>query len=238
MSRTIVIVQSNYLPWRGYFDLIRHADEAVLFDSVQYTRRDWRNRNRIKTAQGPSWITVPVEVKGRYFQAIDQTRIASPDWAEGHIKSIELAYRRAAGFSECAPWLFDAMNAACRETMLSLVNEQLLRTILARLGIATPITRCTDVLGRDAMRDMEPTERLLALCKALSATRYLSGPSAKSYLDEALFAAAGIEVSWMDYGGYLDYPQLWGEFEPHVSIVDLLMNTGNDAARYIGRGRA
>jgi hypothetical protein len=238
MPRTVVILQSNYLPWRGYFDLLQQADEVVLLDSVQYTRRDWRNRNRIKTPQGPIWITVPVEAKGRYFQAIDETRVTSPEWAERHKRSIELAYRRAAGFSETAPWLFEAISAAAEETLLSSLNEQLLRAVLGRLAIRTPLRRCTQILDRDSMRDMEPTGRLVALCSALSATRYLSGPSAQAYLDQAAFTAVGIEVAWMDYGGYPAYPQMWGDFEPYLSIVDLLMNTGKDAARYVGRGRA
>jgi hypothetical protein len=134
--------------------------------------------------------------------------------------------------------LFEAISAAAEETLLSSLNEQLLRAVLGRLAITTPLRRCTQVLDRGTMRDMDPTARLLALCSALSATRYLSGPSAQSYLDQAAFAAAGIEVAWMDYGGYPAYPQMWGDFEPYLSIVDLLMNTGNDAARYVGRGRA
>ena len=84
MSKTVAVVQSNYIPWKGYFDLIRQADEFVLYDDVQYTRRDWRNRNRIKTADGPQWLTIPVEVKGKYTQRIRDTRVSDHDWAANH----------------------------------------------------------------------------------------------------------------------------------------------------------
>jgi len=103
VAKTVVITQSNYIPWRGYFDLLRSADEVVLLDSVQYTRRDWRNRNQIKTADGTAWLTIPVEVKGRYTQAIEETRIADPRWAARHIKAIESAYARAAYYDAVAP---------------------------------------------------------------------------------------------------------------------------------------
>lgn len=235
MSKTVLIVQSNYLPWRGYFDMVRQADLLVLYDSVQYTRRDWRNRNRIKTPQGAQWITVPVEVKGRYDQAVDDTRIADPAWAEAHKRSIELAYRRAPAFEETAAWLMPALDAAGAETHLSSVNEGLQRAVMERLGIRTVLCRCTDLLDRAEMAEMDASERLLALCRAAGATTYLSGPAAKPYLDESLFHAVGMQVAWMDYSGYPDYPQLWGEFEPRVSVVDLFFNTGAEASRYLER---
>jgi hypothetical protein len=233
MPKTAVILQSNYLPWRGYFDLLGRADTAILYDSVQYTRRDWRNRNRIKTAQGPRWITVPVVVKGRYTQPIDATRIAAADWAHRHIRAIELTYRHAAAFDEVAPWLFAELAALADEPMLSTVNERLLRAVMEKLGIATPLRRCTALLPRAEMASMDPSERLVALCRAAGADRYLSGPAAKTYLDEAAFTRAGIAVAWMRYEGYPDYPQCWGPFEPQLSIVDLLLNTGADAPRYL-----
>src|ERR1700730_393932 len=102
---TVVITQSNYLPWRGYFDLLRSADEVILLDSVQYTRRDWRNRNRIKTSSGPVWLTIPVEVKGRYHQPIDEVRVSDPTWSDRHRRAIDMAYRRAPHYAEVAGWL-------------------------------------------------------------------------------------------------------------------------------------
>ena len=235
MSRTVVITQSNYLPWRGYFDLLRSADEMILLDSVQYTRRDWRNRNRIKTPQGAAWITIPVEVKGRYHQAIDETLVSDPSWADSHRRAIDVAYRRAPQYGAIGGWLDSLLAGVAGEPSLSRINEALLRALLARLGIATPMRRCTDLLDREAMREMDPTERLVQLARAMGATRYLSGPAAQSYLDPAVFAARGIEVAWMSYAGYPDYLQLWGAFEPQVSVIDLLFNVGDDAPRLLGR---
>ncbi len=235
MAKSVVITQSNYIPWRGYFDMLRSVDQVILLESVQYTRRDWRNRNQIKTANGPLWLTIPVEAKGRYDQAIDETLVSDTGWAAAHIRSIELAYRRAAHFDTVSPWLFDTIQSVVSESHLTKVNERLIRTICDRLDIAVPICRCSDLLDRDTLRTMEATERLLKLCIASGATRYLSGPAAKNYLDVGLFERHGIAVEWMDYGGYMEYPQLWGDFDPSLSIVDLLLNTGPEAGRFLER---
>lgn len=215
--------------------MLRSVDEVVLLESVQYTRRDWRNRNRIKTPNGPLWLTIPVEVKGRYNQAIDETLISDADWAATHIRSIALAYRRAVHFGTVSPWLFSLLEEAAKETHLTKVNERLIRAICERLNITVPIRRCSDVLDREALRIMDPTERLLKLCLACDATHYLSGPAAKSYLDVDLFAQHGIEVEWMEYSGYKEYPQLWGEFDPSLSIIDVLLNTGPEAGFYLNK---
>jgi hypothetical protein len=235
VTKTAVITQSNYIPWRGYFDMLRSADEIVLLDSVQYTKRDWRNRNQIKTTSGPVWLTIPVEVKGRYFQAIDETKIADREWAAKHIRAIEGAYAGAAHFKEVSPWLFGLMQEAAVEPLLSTVNTKLVRAICERLNICRPMRACNDIIDRATLRDMQPTARLVAITKALGCDRYISGPAAKAYMEIDQFTSEGIEVSWMDYRGYPEYPQRWGEFEPRVSIVDLLMNTGTEAPRYLDR---
>ncbi|MEZ0168393.1 WbqC family protein [Microvirga sp. TS319] len=235
MKKSVVITQSNYIPWRGYFDMLRSADQVILLDSVQYTRRDWRNRNRIKTSNGPVWLTIPVEAKGRYNQAIDETLISDTDWANSHLRSIELAYRRAPHFNMIFPELVDLLRDAATELYLTKVNERLIRAICQRLGIDVPITRCSEVLDRVVLRTMEPTQRLLELCLASGATRYLSGPAAKAYLDVSPFSQSGIEVDWMDYSGYSEYPQLWGGFDPTLSIIDLLLNTGLEAGSFLKR---
>jgi hypothetical protein len=235
MARTVVVTQSNYLPWRGWFDMARQAETLVLLDTVQFTRRDWRNRNRIKTANGPQWLTVPVEVKGRFHQAVDKTRIAGEAWVEEHLRAIALAYRRAAWFETEYPAIEALLRAAAAQPMLSAMNEALIAGLFARLGIATRLLRDAALLPREALEAMDPSERLAALTEAVRGTRYLSGPAARAYLDPAPFARRGIEVAWMDYAGYPDYPQPWGDFEPAVSVVDLLLNTGGEAARLLGR---
>lgn len=235
MARCIAVTQSNYLPWRGWFDMLRQSDGLVLLDSVQYTRRDWRNRNRIKTPQGASWLTIPVEAKGKFNQAVDETRITAAGWADDHLRSIALTYARAPCFAAIFPWLEAELRAVATEPMLSRVNAALIRAICTRLGLALPIAADADLLPRESLPGLEPSERLAALTEAMGGGRYISGPAAKAYLDPEPFARRGIEVAWMDYSDYPQYPQLWGDFEPSLSVVDLLLNTGNEAARYLGR---
>jgi len=235
VARTVVITQSNYIPWRGYFDLLRSADEAVLLESVQYTRRDWRNRNRIKTPDGSAWLTIPVQTKGQFLQAIDETRVTDTGWAALHARTIEMAYARAAHFAAEAPWLIGLLRSVATEPFLSVINERLIRALCERLGISVPLRRCSEILDRAELQAMGPSERLVAIARAVGATRYMSGPAARSYLDLDLFARAGLEVVWMAYDGYPDYPQLWGNFDPRVSVVDLLLNTGAEAPRYLTR---
>ncbi len=235
--RTVVITQSNYLPWRGYFDMIRQADLLILLDSVQYTRRDWRNRNRIKTVSGPTWITIPIEVKGLHGQSIDETRVADRSWSHTHRRAIELAYRRASAFDSVFGWFDGLMAPVADEQLLSRVNETLLGAICGRLGIHTPIRRCTDVIDRQTLCAMNTSQRLVEIAAAVGAERYLTGPAARDYLDVSAFATRGIEVAWMSYADYPVYPQLWGAFEPHVTIVDLLLNCGDAAADFLGPDR-
>lgn len=225
----ICIIQSCYIPWKGFFDLIRRCDEYVIFDRVQYVKRHWHNRNLIKTASGPTWLTIPVVVKGRFEQPIDEVEIANP-WAEKHWRAIELAYRRAKFFADLAPVVQGWYEQAQRETRLTEVNLIFLRGIAELLGIKTRITRDTAYPAEGAK-----SERLLAIARAAGADRYLSGPSARAYLDEALLAAGGITTDWMDYEGYPEYTQLHGGFAHAVSILDLLFNTGPEAPHFAFR---
>lgn len=225
----VAIIQSCYIPWRGFFDLIGRCDEYVIYDRAQFVKRHWHNRNRIKTAAGPEWLTIPVISKGRYEQPIDEAKIAGP-WAEKHWRTIELAYRRAPFFSVLAPVVRGWYDRAANETLLTEVNVLFLAEIAKLLGIGTRIVRDTVYPACGAK-----TVRLLEIARAAGADRYLSGPSAKVYFDEPLFADAGITVEWMAYQGYAEYPQLYGPFEPAVSVLDLLFNVGADAPRYLCR---
>lgn len=227
-SRTVAIVQSNYVPWKGYFDLIRSVDEFILYDEVQYTRRDWRNRNRIKTPVGIQWLTIPVEVSGRYHQAISETRIADASWAKRHWKTLTQSYGRAPGFPEFSPML-EGFYSTTATDQLSVVNEALLRIVCGALGIQTKF-RQSSAFSLDVD---DPTERLVSICRQACATTYLSGPAARSYLDEARFHDAGIDVAWMSYEGYPEYSQLHGPFDHRVSVLDLLFNTGARAIEYL-----
>jgi hypothetical protein len=222
--RRIAITQSNYLPWKGFFDSINMVDEFVLYDDAQYTKRDWRNRNRIKTSQGLQWLTVPVVAKGRFDQPINATRIGDRGWGAKHWSALQHAYSRAAHFDAVEPQLRTYLTRPTPD-MLSDVNHELLTIVCAMLGITTPIRRTSDyeLVG-------DRTQRLVNVCVQAGASEYFTGPAARSYLDEEVFAEHHIAVRYFDYSGYPEYPQLWGEFEHAVSIVDLLFNVGPDAA--------
>lgn len=226
--KTIAIVQSSYIPWRGYFDLIRAADEFILFDDMQYTRRDWRNRNKIKTAQGPRWLTIPVKVKGKFLQKICDTEVDDPDWAELHWKTIEGSYKRAPHFDWLASQLRPLYEELGREQMLSRINFRCLAMLAELLGCKTKFSWSMDYPQFEGK-----TERLVQLCLAAGGTRYISGPSARDYIVPQLFEDAGVELCFADYSGYPDYPQLFGAFEAQVSIIDLLFNAGEQSPRYM-----
>jgi hypothetical protein len=229
MPKAVAIVQSSYIPWKGYFDLIQSVDEFVLYDDQQYTRRDWRNRNRIKTAQGTIWLTIPVNVKGRYHQRIDETTVSDPGWAGRHWHTLEQAYGRAPHFEELRN-VFQRLYLECDEAFLSVINRRFLEAICDVLEIRTPLTS-----SRDYEAEGTKTERLVSLCRAAGATSYLSGPTARAYLDESLFEEAGIELRFMDYAGYPEYEQLYPPFEHAVSVLDLLAHTGSSAPSYLER---
>jgi len=228
----ICIIQSCYIPWKGFFDLIGRCDEYVIFDSAQYVKRHWHNRNRIKTGNGVEWLTIHVVTKGRFEQPIDQVEIEK-SWAEKHWHALELAYRRAPFFGEVAPVVKGWYERAEGKLRLTEVNEIFLRAIADLLGLGTRITRDTAYPALGAK-----TERLLGIARAAGADRYLSGPSARSYLDESQLAHQGIVTEWMDYDGYSPYPQLHGPFEHAVTVLDVLFHTGPDARRFIDRKRA
>jgi hypothetical protein len=228
----IAIIQSCYVPWRGFFDLIGRCDEYVIFDRAQFAKRHWHNRNRIKTVTGLQWLTIPVRSKDRHQQPIDEVEIEKP-WTEKHWRALELAYRRAPFFEALAPTVRGWYERADREKRLTQVNALFLWEIANLLGLGTRIVHDTIYPTQGTK-----TERLLGIARAAEADCYLSGPSAKAYFDEALFAAAGIRVEWMSYEGYPEYPQLHGGFEPAVSVLDLLFNVGPDARRYCYAGAA
>jgi hypothetical protein len=222
--KKIAILQSNYIPWKGYFDLIAAVDEFILYDDVQYTRQDWRNRNRIKTSQGLQWLTVPV--KARYPQIIRETELDGIDWGEKHWKSLSQNYRRASFFDEVAAWLEPLYRVP--HTHLSPLNRRFLEAICAYLGIKTVISNSWDYEIIEGQ-----TERLVDLCRKAGGTEYVSGPSARDYLDESVFFRENMIVTWFDYSGYQEYPQLWGPFEHSVTVLDLLFNCGKGSASYM-----
>lgn len=226
-GKRVAIIQSSYIPWKGYFDIINSVDEFILYDDRQYTRRDWRNRNAIKTDQGLRWLTIPVQVKGRYLQRIDETLISDPTWNVRHWRSIEQAYAAAPYFGAYRSTICD-LYATPSESRLSEVNRRFLEAICSLLGIRTKLSWSTEFEAEG-----DRTERLVSLCQSAGATEYLSGPSARNYIDESVFASAGISLRYVDYSDYREYPQLHGGFEHGVSIVDLIFNVGPSAPAYM-----
>ena len=226
-GKRVAIVQSSYIPWKGYFDLINSVDEFVLFDDVQYTRRDWRNRNRIKTSAGLAWLSIPVSSKGQFEAPIRQIRVEDRTWAARHWRTIAANYARAAHFRSYSA-LLEQLYLACDESYLSGVNRRFLAAVCGILGIDTKLAWSWDY-------EIGPgkTERLVSICRQAKADVYVSGPSAASYIDARRFEDAGIELVYFDYTGYPPYRQLFPPFEHHVSILDLILNEGPDARRYL-----
>lgn len=225
--KRIAILQSNYIPWKGYFDLIQSVDEFIILDTVQYTKNDWRNRNKIKTKNGIKWLTISVKQKGCNLKNINETEIADLNWFKVHLETLYINYCDVDNFKEIFKFIESCYEQCIGVQKLSEINETFIKRICKVLHIDTKITRAEKL----NIITENPSNRLVDICKATGATHYLSGPSAKNYLDLELFKANGIEVEWMNYDGYPEYKQLHGDFSHQVSIVDLLFNTGLDSAR-------
>jgi hypothetical protein len=226
--KRVAIVQSNYIPWKGYFDLIQQVDEFILFDDVQYTRRDWRNRNRIKGKDGVKWLTVPVNAKGNYVEKIKNITVSDPTWSATHWKTIQHSYGKAPYFHRYYDVFKELYASAGSLKRLSDVNFHFLGAICRLLGISTRLTWSMDYSVGDGR-----TERLVSLCRQAGASEYISGPSAKDYVEVEQFENAGIRLTWMDYSGYPQYRQLSPPFEHSVSVLDLIFNTGDEARAYL-----
>lgn len=226
MAKRVAILQSSYLPWKGYFDIIHDVEELIFLDDAQYTRQDWRNRNRIKTSNGASWLTIPVGTDIR--RRICDVELPTDDWDVTHWRRISEAYEHAPFFAHYRPFFEDVyLSRAWRQ--LSDLNQHLIRTIAAEfLGIKTSFGD-----SRGIAPELRRQERVLAILRETGADEYLSGPAAKNYIDPRRFEESGIALTWKDYTGYPEYPQFHPPFVHHVSIIDLLFHTGPDAPHFI-----
>lgn len=226
MKRT-AILQSNYIPWKGYFDLIAAVDEFIIYDEMQYTKNDWRNRNKIKTNKGLEWLTISIRVAS-ISQKINETIIFDSNWSKKHVAALQTNYAKANCFKETKDFIFNLYEQASKAENLSEINLIFIKGICSFLNIKTQISLSSDYnLGEGK------TERLINLCKQSNADLYISGPSAKDYLDETLFVKNNIELQWMDYSGYKSYQQLNGDFEHGVSILDLIFNEGKNSRSFL-----
>ncbi len=222
---TAVILQSSYIPWKGYFDLIHDADVFVFYDDVQFTVRDWRTRNKIKTPQGLLWLSVPVGSDRN--RLICEVSITDPAWQAKHWKTIEQNYRKCPYFEPYQSF-FKELYLDHTWNNLSQLNQTFIRRIARDL--LSIKTQYHD--AREFNAQGHKQERLLDILTKLGATRYISGPAAKDYIEPQRFADAGIELAWKDYSGYPEYPQRFPPYEHGVSILDLLFNVGPDAPWY------
>jgi hypothetical protein len=236
MAATCVILQPSYIPWRGFFDLIHRADVFVFYDDVQYDKHGWRNRNRVKTAQGTKWLTIPVLSRGNVSEglALKDARIAwTDDWAKKHASTIRQSYAKAPFFADYAP-LVDSFYAA--EKRPELLCDFTIETTIA-------LARALGITGTRFLRSSElgihgtKTERLVSIVKHVGADHYLSGPSAKDYIDAALFRDAGVGLEYITYD-YPEYEQLHPPYDPQVTILDLLFMKGPDAPSFIWQAGA
>ena len=222
----VVINQSNYLPWKGYFDLIHDADLFIFLDDVQFTKNDWRNRNRIKASRGCEWITIPVGQNIR--RLVCEVEMPGSDWARQHWGIIERSYRQAPYFEKYAPFFMEVF-LRMRWKYLSELNQYLVKAIGKNFFDLK--TKFLD--SRDFQIQTRGQDRVINLLKQVGARTYISGPAGKTYLEPERFATEGLSLQWKDYSGYPEYSQMYPPFEHAVSILDLLFSMGPKAADYI-----
>jgi hypothetical protein len=228
MMATLVVLQPSYLPWLGFFDQVRRCDYFVFYDDVQYDKNGWRNRNRIKTAAGPVWLTVPVRTRGRMGQAINEVEIVNTiSWARKHLKTVEEAYAHA---PHCAAYLQPLAELLQRRWQhLVDLNIAVIGLMCGWFGLDRPMMRVSELgIGGDR------NSRLLALCRHFGADTYLSGNAAQAYLDHSQFAAHGIHIEWQNFR-HPEYPQQHGPFVSHLSALDLVLNVGEECAAVLTR---
>ncbi len=224
----VVILQPSYIPWRGYFDQVRRADLFIFYDDVQYDKHGWRNRNQIKTAQGKQWLTIPVHSAG-VTQGIpikDVKIDQDKPWAKNHLKALTISYSKAPCFKKYLPLLGSFYNRRDE----SIADFTIETTIALTRELGNNHTRFMRSSELDAI-DGQKTDRLIQILKRVGAAHYISGPSARDYIEAEKFAAANITLEYMQYE-YPEYPQLYPPYDPFVSMLDLLFMVGQDAGKY------
>jgi hypothetical protein len=223
--RTVAVLQSNYIPWKGYFDLINSVDLFIFYDDVQFTKNDWRARNKIKTPDGLKWITIPCGFKSN--KLIYEIDLPVSDWQNKHWNLIEENYSKAPYFNLYKKF-FENIYLNQKWKNLSELNQFLIKNISFNfLNIKTQFddSRNYNIQGKGE-------DRLINLLKKVNTTKYISGPSAKAYISNNKFVSEGIHLEWMNYDNYPEYSQLYPPFQHAVSIIDILFNTGPNAENF------
>ncbi len=226
MDKKVAILQSNYIPWKGYFDLISVVVEFIFYDEMQYTRNDWRNRNKIKGPNGLHWLTIGVKHLS-LSQKIRDTEIADVNWNKKHYSTIKQFYSKSPFFKTYQSF-FEELYLKCSSKFLSEINYHFITSMNDLIGIKCKISWSSDykLIG-------DKTERLVNLCRQAGASEYISGPSAKGYIQKEFFELSKIKLTWMDYSEYPEYHQLYPPFEHEVSIIDLIFNEGPNARNFM-----
>lgn len=225
--KKVAIIQSSFLPWRGYFDIIKSVDEFIFLDSVQFTRRDWRSRNKIKTQHGTKWLSVPCKSKGKFVSNIKDIETDGIRWKKSHIDTITGCYKRSKEFDTFMPLLTSIYDLE-KQDYLSDFNIRLISAVCNYLGIETVIKQDFDL-----PIETNKNDRLLYICQRANADIYVSGPSAKHYIDKSQFRRNGLDVEFFEYSIARPYNQPWGDFSPNLSIIDLIFNLGRDARLFL-----
>ncbi|HEY3422541.1 MAG TPA: WbqC family protein [Methanocellaceae archaeon] len=219
------IIQSSYIPWKGYFDIIHDVDKFVFLEDVQYTKHDWRSRNRVKTPGGVKWLSVPVT--GGICQKICEAKIDnSLKWSEKHMRTIHHSYAACDHYRSYSDDIFRVLNK--KYETISDLNMALIKKLSSLLGIETELINSRD-LEAPGTRD----DRLISICERIGADSYLSGPAAKDYIVQKKFDGAGLKLEYKNYDGYPEYEQPWGAFDPFISVIDLIFCCGERAPYYI-----
>ncbi|WP_130861663.1 WbqC family protein [Bacilliculturomica massiliensis] len=225
--KKVAVLQSNYIPWKGYFDIIHDVDLFVFYDDVQYTTRDWRNRNTVKTKDGIIWLTVPTGSDRN--RTIDEVQLSAYDWQRNHYDILYMTYSKTKYFNMYKDFLENVFLEK-KWGNLSQMNQYIIKYISKEfLSIETEFS---DSRSFGHIEGKKHT-KLLNLVKATGAQEYLSGPAAQNYIIEKDYTEAGIKLSWKDYSNYPEYDQVYPPFTHNVSILDLLFHTGEEAPYYI-----
>ncbi|MGB0715568.1 MAG: WbqC family protein [Phycisphaerae bacterium] len=222
----IAILQPGYLPWFGFFEQMIRVDHFVYLDDVQYTKQDWRNRNRIKTPDGTAWLTVPVR-KVPVDTPINRVRIdQSQRWVNKHIRLIHHGYRKAPFCDHLMDELTSVLQR--RHELLQDLCVDLIGLINRKLNIVTP-TSFASTLG---IQETNKTQRLVAICQSMGADALYDGKAAADFIESKQFEDANIDLIFQDYAHPV-YPQLWGDFSSYLSTIDLIFNCGPDARKVL-----
>lgn len=222
----VLVTQPNYIPWKGYFDLIAKADKFVVLDDVQYTNRDWRNRNLIKTPQGTIWLNIPIIKKNKIL--IKDVLIKDFNWVNDHLNKIERNYKKSKYFDSIFPTLQEIYQGLTSKRLID-INIEIINFICKYLDIDTEISFSSDIKDKN----FEKSLRILDICIENNATKYITGNKSKNYIDENLFKDKKIKIEFEGFENYPSYDQLWGLFNEKVSVIDLLFNEGPNSYKFM-----